>query len=171
EVPVVLLADSHDDFARLQAYRIGVRDVVSQPFTDEELCIRVRRAAIESRRASTEPVLRGSLGQISLPTLLSLFEFERKSGTLLVFGGDAAARLSIAAGRIVRVDGPRGGREQGASDAAVRQLMEVLDWTDGRFEFLAGEVLAGGDDVGLGTSEIILEHARRRDELAGDEPS
>jgi DNA-binding response OmpR family regulator/Tfp pilus assembly protein PilZ len=171
EVPVVLLAHPADDFARLQAYRMGVRDVISQPFTDEELCIRVRRAAIEARRAPAEPMLRGSLGEISLQTLLSLFEFERKSGTLLVFAADAAARLSIAAGRVVRVEGPRSGRDGDSEDGSVGRLMQVLDWTQGRFEFSAGEIVAGNDEVGLGTSELIIEHARLRDELSSGNPS
>lgn len=165
DVPVVLLASSGDDFERLQAYRMGVRDVIQMPFTDEELCIRVRRAAIEARRTPTEPVLRGSLAEISLQTLLSLFEFERKSGILLVFANEAAARISIAGGRVVRVEGPRGGREPNATGGAVAQLMRVLDWNHGRFEFSTGDVLMAGDEVGLRTSEIILEHARRRDEV------
>jgi DNA-binding response OmpR family regulator/Tfp pilus assembly protein PilZ len=170
DVPVVLLASSGDDFERLQAYRMGVRDVVTMPFTDEELCIRVRRAAIEARRTPIEPVLRGSLAEISLQTLLSLFEFERKSGTLLVFANDAAARLSIAAGRVIRVEGARSGRDPVAAGGAVARLMRVLDWNRGQFEFSAGEVLAAGDEVGLRTSEIILEHARLRDEIAEPDP-
>jgi hypothetical protein len=72
----------------------------------------------------------------------------------------------------VRVEGPRSGRDDDdGGEGAVRRLMQVLDWTHGQFEFSSGEVLAGTDDVGLGTSEIILEHARRRDELGGSEPS
>jgi DNA-binding response OmpR family regulator len=167
DVPVILLADPYADFSRLQAYRIGVRDVISQPFTDEELCIRVRRAALEARRPPAEPVLRGSLAEISLPTLLSLFEFERKSGTLLVFADEAAARLSIAGGRVIRVEGPRASRADEVDGGAVGRLMTVLDWGHGRFEFSAGEVLVAGDEVGMGTSEIILEHARLRDEARG----
>jgi DNA-binding response OmpR family regulator len=166
DVPVVLLAGPGDDFERLSAYRMGVRDVIPKPFTDEELCIRVRRAAIEARRPAVEPVLRGSLGEISLQTLLSLFEFERNSGILLVFANESAARLSIAGGRVVRVEGAAGDRETERALGTVDRLMRVLDWSRGRFEFMSGEVLASGDEVGMKTSEIILEHARRRDEIS-----
>jgi CheY-like chemotaxis protein len=164
DVPVVLLDEPGADLERLQAFRMGVRDVVSQPFTDEELCIRVRRAALEARRSPSEPVLRGELGEISLGTLLSLFEFERKSGVLLVFGDEAAARLSVASGRIVRVDAPGTEEDEARPFAGLQRLMRVLDWVEGRFEFTAGPVLPGLDEVGMSTSEVLLEHARQKDE-------
>ena len=161
EVPVVLMSDDASDFARLLAYRLGVTDVIPKPFTDEELCIRVRRAAVESRRPPAEPVLRGSLAEISVATLLSLFEFERKSGILSLKRDDQSARLFIAAGRVVKVEG-----EAVAPDARTR-VMNILDWRFGRFEFNACEVIAG-DELGLMTQQLLLEHARLRDEEARD---
>jgi len=159
DVPVVLLSDDASDFTRLLAYRLGVTDVVPKPFTDEELCIRVRRAAVESRRPPAEPVLRGSLAEISVATLLSLFEFERKSGILTVKRDDHSARLFIAAGRVVKVDDG-----EAAHDPRTR-VMNLLDWRIGRFEFNACEVIAG-DELGLMTQQLLLEHARIRDEEA-----
>jgi CheY-like chemotaxis protein/Tfp pilus assembly protein PilZ len=159
DVPVVLTADDATDFTRLQAYRLGVRDVIPKPFTDEELCLRVRRAAIEGRRPPAEPVLRGSLTEIGVATLLSLFEFERKSGVLTVKRDEASAKIFVAAGRVVKVEGPDGG------DTAVMRMMTLLDWRKGRFEFNACEVVAG-DELGLQTQQLLLEHARLRDEEA-----
>ena len=159
DVPVVLMSDDASDFTRLLAYRLGVTDVIPKPFTDEELCIRVRRAAIEARRPPAEPVLRGSLAEISVATLLSLFEFERKSGILQLKRDDQSAKLFIAAGRVVKVEG--GG---GALDPRTR-VMNLLDWRIGRFEFHACEVIAG-DELGLMTQQLLLEHARLRDEEA-----
>lgn len=157
DVPVVLTADDATDFTRLEAYRLGVRDVIPRPFTDEELCIRVRRAATETRPQPAEPVLRGSLVEISIATLLSLFEFERKSGVLHIRRDGTDARLFVAGGRVVKVDGPDGFR-----DARAR-IMELLDWRLGRFEFNACEVVTG-DELGLETQHLLLEHARVRDE-------
>jgi CheY-like chemotaxis protein/Tfp pilus assembly protein PilZ len=182
EIPVVFTADAASDIARLQAYRMGARDVIPKPFTDEELCIRVRRAALESRRPA-DPVLRGNLNEISLATLLSLFEFERKSGILLVFSEGNAARLTLGEGHIVRIDGPRresesqmrqpGQRTQRPTmdGSPVERIMHMLDWTRGRFEFNACEVVMGTDDLGLPTQHLLLEHARVRDEAARDEDS
>jgi uncharacterized protein (TIGR02266 family) len=164
DVPVVLMSDDASDFTRLLAYRLGVTDVIPKPFTDEELCIRVRRAAVEARRPPAEPVLRGSLAEISVATLLSLFEFERKSGILILRRDDQAAKLFIAAGRVVKVD------TEGAPHDPRTRVMNLLDWRIGRFEFSACEVIAG-DELGLMTQQLLLEHARLRDEEARDKGS
>ena len=164
EVPVVLTAEEATDFTRLQAYRLGVRDVIPRPFTDEELCIRVRRAVVDGRRPPAEPVLRGNLSEISVATLLSLFEFERKSGIMNLKRDEQHARLFVAAGRVVKVEGV-----DGEADPVAR-IMRVLDWRAGRFEFSACEVVAG-DELGLQTQQLLLEHARIRDEEAhGGDP-
>jgi len=162
DVPVVLMGDEATDLTRLQAYRLGVRDVIPKPFTDEELCIRVRRAVLENRRQPVEPVLRGNLAEISVATLLSLFEFERKSGILQVKREEELARLFVAAGRVVKVEGA-----DGAGDPLAR-VMSLLDWRAGRFEFSACEVVAG-DELGIQTQQLLLEHARIRDEEARGE--
>lgn len=157
-VPVLLTADDvASDLTRLEAFRLGVRDYLSRPFLDEELVIRVRRATALAPRGTGEgAMLRGELSEISIATLLSLFEFERKSGILIVTDGARAARLFIAAGRIVKVDGGSGG------DARDR-LHEVLDWREGRFEYSGCEVV-GADELGQPTTQLLLEHARLRDE-------
>jgi len=161
-VPVVVLSDDDSDLVRLEAYRLGVRDCLTRPFLDEELVIRVRRATVAHLAAGPElpgsapAALRGELAEISLPTLLSLFEFERKSGTLTVTSASQVSRLSLAGGRVLRVDG--GGR----GSARVR-LMAVLDSVTGHFEFVGG-VVVGTDEVAMPTTQLLLEHARVRDE-------
>jgi hypothetical protein len=144
---------------RLQAYRLGIRDYITRPFIEEELVIRLARIVGRDPRASVEStMLSGSLSEISIPTLLSLLDFERKSGILVLLGPRRlAARLFVAEGRIVKV-------EAGDPDETPRErLMDVLDWTAGSFEFTSCEVI-GSDEVGVGTSALLLEHARIRDE-------
>jgi CheY-like chemotaxis protein/Tfp pilus assembly protein PilZ len=157
EVPVVLMADEATDLTRLQAYRLGVRDIVPRPFTDEELCIRVARAALEARRPAPEPVLRGNLSEISVATLLSLFEFERRSGVLHLRRDEQSANLFVAAGRVVKLEEPEG------HSGSMERIMRLLDWKRGRFEWSPGEV-STGDDLGVQTQQLLLEHARVRDE-------
>jgi CheY-like chemotaxis protein/Tfp pilus assembly protein PilZ len=159
EVPVVLMAEEASDLTRLQAYRLGVRDIVPRPCTDEELCIRVGRAALEARRPAPEPVLRGNLSEISVATLLSLFEFERRSGVLHLRRDEEWARLFIASGRLVKVEGLDGEMEADST----QRIMRVLDWKRGRFEWSPSEVVVG-DELGLKTQQLLLEHARVRDE-------
>ena len=162
-LPVVLMSDDTSDMTRLQAYRLGVRDFIPRPFTDEELCLRLRRIVLHERN-SQAAVLRGNLSEISTATLLSLLDFERKSGVLLMLTDGAAARLFVDRGRVVRIDGGSQG-----SDSRLR-LFEVLDWHQGSFEF-TGCGVEGRDDIGLSTQRLLLEHARARDEEREDGPT
>jgi DNA-binding response OmpR family regulator/Tfp pilus assembly protein PilZ len=155
-VPVVMTGDDGSDLARLAAYRIGVREYIPKPFTDDELVIRVHRLTIELAAAPTSS-LRGSVGDVGIATLLSLFEFEKKSGILMLIRDGELARLLVHAGRVIRV-------ETGDPDRPARdRLLEVLDWTGGEFEF-ASCTVDGTDEVKLATTPLLLEHARRRDE-------
>ena len=44
------------------------------------------------------------------------------------------------------------------------RLMQVLDWTRGHFEFSSCDVV-GTDEIGQATTQLLLEHARLRDEI------
>jgi CheY-like chemotaxis protein len=158
DVPVVFTSDDPSDMTRLQAYRLGVRDYITKPFIEEELVIRIHRLiASQPRGAAETAMLRGNLAEIAVATLLSLFEFERKSGILVLLRDAEAARVFVAAGRVVKV-------ELGPPDMAPRdRLLELLDWQSGSFEFTACEVV-GVDEIGMGTQQLLLEHARLRDE-------
>jgi DNA-binding response OmpR family regulator len=156
-VPVVLTSDDPSDLTRLEAFRLGVRDYISKPFHEEELVIRIHRVAVSAPRGSAESaMLRGNLAEISIGTLLSLLEFERKSGILVVLTDNEAARLFVAEGRVVKVESPRDG-------SARERLMVCLDWTHGEFEFTGCEVV-GTDELGQATTQLLLEHARLSDE-------
>jgi CheY-like chemotaxis protein/Tfp pilus assembly protein PilZ len=156
DVPLVLTGEDGDQL-RLEAFRAGVRDFVPRPFLDEELVIRVHRVAAPPT-PSTNFGLRGSLADIGLPTLLSLFEFERKSGILLLLRGGDIARVFISEGRIIKVEG------SGSGGTPRERMMRLLDWRDGQFEFSPAAV-GGRDELGLTISAMLLEHARISDEL------
>lgn len=156
DVPVVMTGDDGSDLARLAAYRIGVREYIPKPFTDDELVIRVHRLTLP---AAAEPTasLRGSLADVGVTTLLSLFEFERKSGILMLMRDGELARLLVGDGRVIRV-------EAGEPDLPVRdRLAAVLDWATGEFEF-ASCTVGGDDEVGIPTTVLLLDHARIKDE-------
>jgi hypothetical protein len=156
DVPVALLSDDASDLTRLNAYRLGVRDYVQMPFTDDELCIRMRRLA-QPRPHASDVVLRGNLGEITLATLLSLLEYEGKSGILVLLRRGDVGRVFVSHGRAVKVEGG------GEAPTARGRLMTLLDWRDGQFEFTSCEVI-GEDTVGAKTTHLLLEHARIRDE-------
>lgn len=154
-VPLVLTGDE-SDLSRLEAFRAGIRDYIPKPFLDEELVIRVHRvvAAVAPR---SNPGLHGNLADIGLGTLLSLFEFERKSGVLLLLRDGEVARVFVSDGKILKV-------EANISIGQPRQrMMQLLDWRAGHFEFSPCPI-AGRDEVQLSTTQLLLEHARQTDE-------
>jgi DNA-binding response OmpR family regulator/Tfp pilus assembly protein PilZ len=156
DVPVVMTAVDGSDLARLAAYRIGVREYIPKPFTDEELVIRVHRLTVTTTAEPTAS-LRGSLGDVGMTTLLSLFEFERKSGILMLMREGELARVLVLDGRVIKV-------ESGEPERPARErLLALLDWTGGEFEF-ASCTVGGDDEVDLPTTPLLLEHARLRDE-------
>lgn len=154
DVPLVLLGDE-GDLGRLEAFRAGVRDYVPRPFLDEELVIRVQRLAAPA--ATGGAGLRGTLLDIGLGTLLSLLEFERKSGILMLARTNELVRVFVSEGRLLKVES--GGHAAGGQE----RLMRLLDWRDGQFEFSPAPV-AGRDELGISVAVLLLEHARRRDE-------
>ncbi len=155
DVPLLLTGDD-GDLGRLEAYRAGVRDYIPRPFLDEELVIRTHRAATPQSPLGNVG-LRGSLVDIGLGTLLSLFEFERKSGILLLLRNGEVARMFVSEGRVLKVEA------NSAVGTPRDRLMRVLDWGDGHFEF-SPCAIGGLDEVNAPITQILLEHARTADE-------
>jgi CheY-like chemotaxis protein len=159
DVPLVLTGEE-GDLGRLEAFRAGVRDYIPIPFLDEELVIRMHRIAVPAQ--SSNQGLRGSLVDIGLGTLLSLFEFERKSGILLLLRNGEIARIFVSEGKILKVES----NATNGAGPAVRvkdRLMVLLDWRDGQFEFTPAAI-GGRDEIGVTVTALLLEHARTRDE-------
>lgn len=159
DVPLVLTGDE-GDLARLEAFRAGVRDYIPRPFLDEELVIRVHRVVAPAVPV-TNPGVRGNLVDIGLGTLLSLFEFERKSGILLLLKDGEIARLFVSEGRVLKVEGTL------LTGPPRQRMMTLLDWHAGTFEFSPCSI-GGRDELNTSITQLLLEHARIRDEETPD---
>jgi CheY-like chemotaxis protein len=160
DVPLVLTGDE-TDLGRLEAFRAGVRDYIPRPFLDEELVIRVHRVVAPVIPVAN-PGLRGNLVDIGLGTLLSLFEFERKSGILLLLRNGEIARVFVSDGRILKVEAST------AIGPPRQRMMALLDWRDGQFEF-SPCAIGGRDELGTTVTQLLLEHARVRDEASAQQ--
>ena len=101
--------------------------------------------------------MRGELDQISLPSVLTVLEMERKNGILMVEHGRETGRLFLRKGRIIRaaIDDP--------SSAGAPAVYQMLTWGAGSFDFLAGDV-GGVDEIQASTTYLLMEGARRLDE-------
>ena len=162
DVPCVLTGDE-GDLGRLEAFRAGIRDYIPRPFLDEELVIRVHRV-VAPVAPIANPGLRGNLVDIGLGTLLSLFEFERKSGILLLLRDGDIARLFVSEGKVLKVEASTG------NGAPKQRLMALLDWHVGQFEFSPCSI-GGRDELNTSITQLLLEHARVSDEQMPEKTS
>jgi CheY-like chemotaxis protein len=111
----------------------------------------------------------GALEQLSLGSLLSMIELERKSGILVVQRGAASGRLVCRNGRVLAAelyaDEPMGGPRR--PTRGVEVVYQMLAWPTGRFDFTVGEVHAE-DELGTQITHLLMEGARRHDEATAD---
>ena len=139
-------------------------------------------SASDDAAGGLETALAGDLSEIGLPMLLTMLEMEQKNGMLeLTHEQEGVAELYLKRGRVVHATldyTPGGDDDKGSGgddgDDDVDELSwgvedaecvyYLLKWTEGRFEFKPGEV-AMEDRVGASTTQLLMEGARRLDEL------
>lgn len=164
DTPILFVMGGDAD-ARLRAMRLGVDDVVSRHLGVEEIGARVQRClgrlSEERDATSASRALRsgfaGDLSVLDAPGLLSLMASERKTGSVMLQHGHRQGVLLLRDGRVVHAkvldDGSTG------PEAAI----ELLSWRDGQF-FFTWEPISVEDLMGVPTTHLILEAARRADE-------
>jgi hypothetical protein len=114
-----------------------------------------------------EAGLRGRLEQFGLATVLTFLDLERRSGELVLVASSQgqSARLWLCQGRVVRV------RIEGSRRTRRSAVYELLGWARGHFAFTHGDTSELGDELGAPTTMLLIEAARRTDELdAADAP-
>lgn len=108
--------------------------------------------------------LHGGLDQITLATLLTIMDLERRSGLLLIRRDAELGRLWLADGRVVRA------RLEGVSRRVGKPAVyEVLGWQQGRFELTPGDRDVA-DEIKTPTNHLLMEAARRMDEAGASLP-
>jgi len=157
-VPVMIMSADATDLARLQAFQLGAMDFIPKPFTVLEVILRARRWARARQRDPERVVLRGTLAELGLPSLFTIFEQERKSGQLSISHDHFVAWIDFVEGKIVRA-------RSSALDAGSHPvLMSVLDWKDGYFELTSAVPEPVAPELETSVTHLLLEHARLRDE-------
>jgi CheY-like chemotaxis protein len=190
-IPFVFLTAPGMVPADIRGFLDEIDDCLAKPFRVEELERKVRDSLLRvphpvvtapgepggpprppmvtpvSTRASQwhRPLLalRGVLGEIGLGSLLVMLEMERKSGILIIETDTATARFFLRKGHIMRAE--LDGVPPVSGAAAV---YGVLGWKEGQFEFLIGDV-GGVDEIQTSTTFLLIEAARRADELKEQE--
>lgn len=180
-VPFLLLAHADDSFSRMEALRAGADVCLTKPFRADELCLQVLATIAMAQRYAGSPrsvssprnvalrtpppsaptaALAGDLSMVSLATVLSLLELERRSGTMTIRGPKHNASLVMRGGSAARA------ALGGASTSIIAVLRRVLRWKSGHFEFQPDEpgpssVPPSHHSIGA----LLIEAARLDDEM------
>jgi CheY-like chemotaxis protein len=163
-VPVLFLTTLSSEQDRLRGYRLGVDDFIAKPYEPSELVARADRAVVraehqaQGHQPAPQDALRGDLEQVSLQSLLSFLEVERKSGVVRI-GPDTNAQIYVSEGQPLRVE-----IHDAPSELSPRELLfQLLSLRVGRFDFVAGPV-SGPNELGDRASALLIDHARLCDE-------
>ncbi len=148
---------------------------VVSPWHPEDVLDHVHAILERSQRFGemrTDTEIEGKLSQISIVDLLQIFQMNAKSGTLRIIqqGMRSAAIIMVLKGQVIDASIPL---PDGATVVGEKALYRILAWTDGRFEFLPGDV-TGSDRISKPTRVLLMEGMRQKDEwdkLARDMPS
>jgi DNA-binding response OmpR family regulator len=159
-VPVMVMSSESTDLVRLQAFQLGAMDFIPKPFTVLEVILRARRWARVRQRDTQRVVLRGALAELGLGSLLTMLEHENKTGQLALTRDQLVAWIDVVDGRVVRARSS----EPGGDSHSV--MMRLLDWQTGYFELSAGPPAAAQPELDASATQLLLEHARLRDESA-----
>lgn len=131
--------------------------------------VRDAREAREAREArdakpKSEPVtaIEGDLSQMSIATVLTVLEMERRTGIFEVVSKKRRAQLEIAGGAVVQ------GMVGGTRVSALTTLRTMLGWTVGRFSF-APLPTREPPTTRKSISAFLLEATRLEDEAMRDE--
>jgi len=146
KVPLLLLGDADDERSPLGALQGGADAHLSKPFRLEEVVgqvaalMEMAKRLGESPAAVVEPpappsgeALRGSLEQMSVATVLSLLELERRTGQLKVTNGGAEATIELVHGFATT------STRRGISTPLLATVRELLNWNKGLVSFYVGK--------------------------------
>jgi two-component system, OmpR family, response regulator len=171
--PFLFLIEAQDTESRLEGLNVGADLYLDKPFRNEEVVAQVS-AMIEmanrlrqQRESFSEgpesevggAAIQGDLAQMSIVTVLTLLELERRTGMLKIRDDDSkTAVFELVEGAFARAmvdDEP--------SDV-MPLLSDVVRWKKGNFSFRGGKVLPSTELKKIGG--LLLEAMRLEDEAA-----
>lgn len=174
--PFLFLSGLDDEQSRLEGFHVGADVWINKPFRVDEVVAQIEAlvqmaARLRHRRDSMlsmpppgvkSSAIEGDLGQMSIATVLTVLEMERRTGTFEVVSKKRRAQLDIIAGHVVE------GTVGGTRVAALTALRTMLAWNVGRFSFVPTTITPtqtqphGGGNLTLGA--FLIEAMRLEDE-------
>jgi len=170
--PFLFLTNAEDTESRLQGLNVGADIYLTRPFHDEEVVaqvgalidmanrLRKQHESFTSEGPSSGPgaAFTGDIAQMSVATVLTLLELERRSGHL---------KVRSDSGKIALLELQHGSLAGATLDDEPTEptplLRETLRWKRGSFTFRSAEVATpSGTPQGIGG--LLIEAMRLEDE-------
>lgn len=173
--PFLFLTEADDTESRLQGLNVGADLYLTKPFHGEEVVAQVnalidmanrlrkqRESFISEGPASSVAgaAFAGDVAQMSVATVLTLLELERRSGRLKVRGGESnrVAVLELTDGKFAA------GMLDDKPWNPTELLREVLRWKKGSFTFRGSQGGAADSGEQQKIGGLLLEAMRLEDE-------
>ncbi|HMA97114.1 MAG TPA: response regulator [Polyangiaceae bacterium] len=173
--PIVLISQQDDVQARLEGLSLGADVFLPAPFRHEEVIAQVdalmgmaqrlrakRDSIFQESPLGGGSALSGDVAQISIATLLTMLEMERRTGVVRVRAdGRLSVEIVVEEGAVVDTFLGKGRIEP------LTAFREVVIWTRGKYSFEPKSEVVG-HFVRKPTSHLLLEAMRMNDESRRD---
>ena len=172
--PFLFLTDADDKESRLQGLNVGADLYLTKPFSNDEVVaqvsalidmanrLRQQRESFSSdgpQSSVAGAAFSGDVAQMSVATVLTLLELERRSGRLKVRGeSNKVALLELTEGKFAA------GTLDDKPWNSMELLREVLRWKKGSFSFRGMQATASDSGEQQKIGGLLLEAMRLEDE-------
>lgn len=169
--PFLFLSGLDDREHRLEGFQVGGDVYLTKPFRIDEVVAQVGALLqmADRMRASRGPVpsippptmeaaMVGDLSQVSIATVLTLLDMERRSGRLEVTSGSEKAMFVVSSGNITQA------KHAGEVREPLDLIRAVLAWKKGRFTFKP-DAEDAGHMQNSSINALLMEAVRLEDEL------
>lgn len=166
--PFLFLSGLDDRDTRIQGFHVGADVYMTKPFRIDEVVAQVGAlvqmvSRLRQSRSSflsvppSDAAMVGDLAQMSIATVLTLLDMERRSGNLEISNKTDKALLDIVSGAIASAT------LNGEKRDPLELLRALLTWNVGRFAFRPDEAeMAAAQDQSI--NALLMEAVRLEDE-------
>ncbi len=166
--PFLFLSGLDDRDTRIQGFHVGADVYMTKPFRIDEVVAQVGAlvqmvSRLRQNRTSflslppTDAAMVGDLAQMSIATVLTLLDMERRSGRLEVSSKEHRAVLAIVSGAITSAN------LDGEKRDPLELLRTLLTWNSGRFAFRPDDAQAAQQHDNS-INALLMEAVRLEDE-------
>lgn len=153
-VPFLFVSDAVTD---IKGFKAGVDILLLRPVKLEELYGRIRQTlSAKSGGARSTKEIEGRLSHMSLADILQFLHLNKKEGELKLSANDRTGSIYLKDGLIYNAS--TGGVEK------EKALFRLLQWEDGKFEFIPGAVTAQ-KKIKSAAGNVLMEGMRQIDEF------